>query len=104
MKRHGGRSLAAYEVRSQSSVTDIGEVERTVLVATAAGLSPRDFGGKDLIEAIQRRRRGDGSIAGFVSYTTFGVLALYAAAAAIDSRASAAMIDCFMARLLVAKV
>jgi hypothetical protein len=35
---------------------------------------------------------------------TFGVLALYAAAAAIDSRASAAMTDCFMARLLVVKV
>ena len=35
---------------------------------------------------------------------TFGVLALYAAAATIDSRASAAMTDFFMARLLVAKV
>jgi energy-coupling factor transport system substrate-specific component len=79
VKRRGGRSLAAYEVRSQSTVTDIGEVERTVLVATAAGLSPRDFGGKDLIKVIQGRRRGDGSIAGFVSYTTFGVLALRSA-------------------------
>ena len=79
VKRHGGRSLAAYEQRSQRSVSDIGEVERTVLVATAAGLSPRDFAGKDLIAVIQRRRRGDGSIAGYVSYTTFGVLALRSA-------------------------
>jgi Prenyltransferase and squalene oxidase repeat len=79
VKRHRGRSLAAYEQRSQRSVSDIGEVERTVLVATAAGLSPRDFAGKDLIAVIQRRRRGDGSIAGYVSYTTFGVLALRSA-------------------------
>src|SRR4029434_8447424 len=35
--------------------------------------------GKDLIKVIQGRRRGDGSIAGFVSYTTFGVLALRSA-------------------------
>jgi hypothetical protein len=50
-----------------------------VLLAAAAGLSPRDFAGKDLIAVIQSRRRGDGSIAGYVSYTTFGVLALRAA-------------------------
>ena len=79
VKRAGGRSLAAYEQRSQRSVSDIGEVERTVLLATAAGLSPRDFAGKDLIAVIQNRRRGDGSISGYVSYTTFGVLALRAA-------------------------
>ena len=44
------------------SVTDIGEIERTVLVLRAAGLSPRDFGGRDLVAAILRqapRRRLD---------------------------------------------
>jgi hypothetical protein len=35
--------------------------------------------GRDLIDVILRRRRGDGSIAGYVSYTTFGVLALRSA-------------------------
>lgn len=61
---------------------DIGEIERTVLVLGAAGVSPRRFAGRDLLAAIRKRRRGDGSIAGFVSYTAFGVLALRAAGAA----------------------
>ena len=46
-KRRGGRSLAAYEqARRRARSSDIGEVERTVLVASAAGLSPRDFAGR----------------------------------------------------------
>jgi energy-coupling factor transport system substrate-specific component len=77
--RRGGRSLAAYVTRDGRSVKDIGEVERTVLVLSAAGLSPRDFAGKDLVAVILGRRRGDGSISGYVSYTTFGVLALRSA-------------------------
>jgi energy-coupling factor transport system substrate-specific component len=78
LRRRGGRSLAAYVMRTARSMDDIGEIERTVLLARAAGLSARTLAGKDLVAAIERRRRGDGSIAGFVSYTTFGVLALRA--------------------------
>jgi MYXO-CTERM domain-containing protein len=79
LRRRGGRTLAAYVARDARSVKDIGEVERTVLVLTAAGLSPRDFAGRDLLTEILGRRRGDGSIAGYVSYTAFGVLALRSA-------------------------
>jgi hypothetical protein len=50
-----------------------------VLLLRAAGLDPRRFGGRNLLAQIGRRRRADGSIAGFVSYTAFGVLALRAA-------------------------
>jgi hypothetical protein len=49
------------------------------LVLRAAGLSPRGLAGRDLVREIGARRRGDGSIAGYVSYTAFGVLALRAA-------------------------
>jgi energy-coupling factor transport system substrate-specific component len=77
--RKGGRSLAAYVARNSRSVKDIGEVERTVLLLTAAGLSPRDFAGRDLIATVLGRRRANGSIAGYVSYTAFGVLALRSA-------------------------
>jgi prenyltransferase beta subunit len=79
LRRRGGRTLASYLERNAGSIGDIGEVERTVLLLEAAGLSPRRFGGRDLIAAIRSRRRADGSIAGFVSYTAFGVLALRAA-------------------------
>jgi energy-coupling factor transport system substrate-specific component len=78
LRRRGGRSLAAYVARSARSIRDIGEIERTVLLVRAAGLSARSFGGKDLVAAIEGRRSDDGSIAGYVSYTTFGVLALRA--------------------------
>jgi energy-coupling factor transport system substrate-specific component len=76
--RRGGRSIASYVLRG-GPPADIGEIERTVLLLKAAGLSPRSFAGKDLVAAIRSRRRRDGSIAGYVSYTAFGVLALCAA-------------------------
>ncbi len=79
LRRPGGRSLAAYVARGGASLKDVGEIERTILVVEAAGLSARDFAGKDLVAAVQSRRRGNGSIAGYVSYTAFGVIALRAA-------------------------
>jgi energy-coupling factor transport system substrate-specific component len=78
-----GRSLAAYV--SATAGGDVGEIERTILVLEAAGLSPRRVRGKDLVAALERRRRAGGSIAGYVSYTAFGVLALRAAGASAGS-------------------
>ena len=49
------------------------------MLLTSAGLSPRRFAGRDLIALIKSKRRGDGSIAGYVSYSAFGILALRAA-------------------------
>ena len=72
VKRSGGRSAAAYVVRGSASLRDIGEIERTVLFARVAGMDPRNFGGRNLLAEIEKRRRGDGSISGFVSYTAFG--------------------------------
>jgi energy-coupling factor transport system substrate-specific component len=85
LQRRDGRSLASYVQRSARSLRDIGEVERTVLLLKAAGLSPRRFAGRDLVAAIRARRRGDGSISGYVSYTAFGVLALRAAGVSAGS-------------------
>jgi hypothetical protein len=50
-----------------------------VLVLRSAGLNPHDVAGRNLIGEIQAKRRADGSIAGFVSYTAFGILALRSA-------------------------
>jgi hypothetical protein len=85
VKRRGGRSAAAYVVRGSASLRDIGEIERTVLFARVAGMDPRNFGGRNLLAEIEKRRRGDGSISGFVSYTTFGILALRASGASAGS-------------------
>lgn len=81
VRRPGGRSLASYVTRGAGSFADPGEIERTMLVLEAAGISSRSFGGTDLAAVLNRRRRANGSIAGYVSYTAFGVLALRAAGA-----------------------
>jgi hypothetical protein len=78
VSRPGGRSLARYVLRRSGSLGAIGEIERTVLLAKVAGLSPRSFGGRNLLAEIEGRRRHDGSISGYVSYTAFGILALRA--------------------------
>ena len=78
----GGR-VRACAVAPRSG--DIGEIERTVLLARAAGMDPRSFGGRNLLAEIEKRRRGDGSISGFVSYTAFGIMALRASGASAGS-------------------
>ena len=85
VKRSGGRSAAAYVLRGSASLKDIGEIERTVLLARLGGLDPRNFGGRNLLAEIEKRRRGDGSISGAVSYTAFGVMALRASGASAGS-------------------
>ena len=71
-----GPAALAYVKRGLPSLTALGDVERTVLVVRAAGQNPRNFGGRDLIAAIMRHRRSDGSFDGYVSYTSFAILAL----------------------------
>ncbi len=82
LERRGGKTASSYLLGAGFS--DIGSIERTALVAAAAGLSPRSFAGRDLVAEITKRKRGNGSIAGQVSYTSFGILALVAARQPVD--------------------
>jgi len=84
----GGHSLIAY-VTAGSGITDVGSLERTILVARAAGLSARRVGGRDLVAALVRHRRAGGSIGGQVNLTAFGVLALRSAGVAPGGRTEA---------------
>jgi prenyltransferase beta subunit len=74
--RRPGPAALDYVRRGLPSLTAIGDVERTVLVVRAANQDPRRFGGRNLLSDIQRHRRGDGSFDGYVSYTSFAILAL----------------------------
>lgn len=60
----------------QSELQSAGDLERTILVLGAAGLSPRDFAGRDLVSELLASRRANGSIAGQANLTAFGILAL----------------------------
>jgi hypothetical protein len=71
-----GPAGLAYVRRGLGALREIGDVERTVLVVRAAGQDPRRFGGRNLIADILRHRRRDGSFDGYVSYTSFAILAL----------------------------
>jgi hypothetical protein len=64
-----------------------------MLVVRAAGLSARSFGGHDLVALLDRHRRADGSIAGQVNLTSFGVMALRAASVPAGRRTYAWLVS-----------
>lgn len=80
---HGGPGLVHYV---EAAPGDAGSLERTILVARAAGLSPRSFGGRDLVAALRRHIARDGSVSHQVNLTAFAVLALRAAHLAPSAR------------------
>jgi len=86
VRRGGGRSLLDYVRAGARTLTDTGEIERTILVLRAAGRSPRAFAGRDLVAALRRRIRRDGSVGGLVNLTSFAVIALRAAGEGPRSR------------------
>jgi prenyltransferase beta subunit len=77
----GGPSLIDYIRSGLDSATDPGSIERTILVVHAAGLSPYDFGGRNLVGELERDIRPNGSVSNQVNWTAFAVLALRAAGA-----------------------
>ena len=81
-----GRSPIDFIRRDADRIDDVGELERTILVVEAAGLSARSFAGRDFVARLGRYRRDNGSFAGFVSYTAFGILALRAAGSDATAR------------------
>ena len=79
VRRAGGKSVTTYIRRRLGALKDVGELERTILVLRAAGLSARRFGGRDLVAELLRRRDADASWNRNVAHTAFGVMALRAA-------------------------
>jgi energy-coupling factor transport system substrate-specific component len=78
VRSSGGNSTLDYLRSRAGSLSDIGELERTVLAVEAAGVSARSFAGHDLVRAIERKRSRNGSWKGNNGWTAFGVLALKA--------------------------
>ena len=54
--RNGGQSLTGYIASQLSTASDVGSVERTILVVRAAGLSATAFGGRDLVASAAGAR------------------------------------------------
>ncbi len=83
---HGGRAVIDYIRSGSGSVSDVGSLERTMLVIGAAGISARDFGGHDLPAMLEHHIQASGSVSGDVNLTSFAVLALRAAGVAPSRR------------------
>ncbi len=77
--RRGGASLLDYVRAGAGSLGDPGSLERTILVARAAGEPVQSFGGHNLLASLQAKIRRDGSVSELVNLTSFAMLALRAA-------------------------
>ncbi len=82
----GGTSLLAYIETGAPGISDPGSLERTILVARAAGLPATAFGGRDLVAELGGDLRADGSVSDQVNWTAFAILALRAAGAPVPAR------------------
>ncbi len=82
----GPRSVISYVGSGAAGNEDVGSLERTILVVSAAGLRAASFDGHDLTAALERRIGADGSVSGQVNHTTFAVLALRSAGVAVRAR------------------
>ncbi len=78
-KSKRGRSAIDYLRANSKSLKDIGELQRTILVLRAAGVSPRRFAGSDLLAKLRRAQSANGSWKSNTAWTAFGLLALRAA-------------------------
>jgi energy-coupling factor transport system substrate-specific component len=79
-----GHSVIDYVSAHAGALTDIGELERTLLVLRAAGMKPV-LNGHNLLARLIARQRPDGSF-GTVNHTAFGILALRAGGRATRSK------------------
>ncbi len=79
--RSGGETPVTY-LRSQAGrLRAVGDLERTILALTGAGIDPRHFAGTNLVSELRSRRDGDGSVDGQVNLTAFYALAIRASGA-----------------------
>jgi prenyltransferase beta subunit len=85
LARRKGRTVVDYLRRNSKRFDDVGELQRTILVLRAAGVSPRRFAGRNLLAKLRRAQRADGSWEANVAFTAFGLLALRAAREPVGS-------------------
>jgi len=78
---NGGKSPVDYLRSHGDEISDAGDVARTILALSAAGVDPRSFGGEDLVDRLLSKRADNGSYQGWPGSSAYAVLALRAAGA-----------------------
>jgi energy-coupling factor transport system substrate-specific component len=77
----GGHNSVGFLRARVNELGSPGDFARTILALEGAGVDPRSFGGHDLVSALLKRRRGNGSYEGWPGSTSFAVIALRSAGA-----------------------
>ncbi len=77
----GGRNPVGYLRDHVDDLNSPGALGRTILALEGAEIDPRSFAGRDLVSALVKRRRGNGSFEGWPGSTAFAVIALRSAGA-----------------------
>jgi energy-coupling factor transport system substrate-specific component len=77
----GGRNGVSYLRSHVGELGSPGDFARTILALRGAGVGVRSFGGRDLVSALAKRRRSNGSFDGWPGSTAFAILALRSAGA-----------------------
>jgi len=77
--RRNGRSPLDFMRTRASTLSGVGDVERTILAAHACGASVYSFAGYDLVAEMSRGRARDGSFGEQANLTSFAIFALIAA-------------------------
>ena len=77
----GGHSPVGYLRGHAGELKSPGALARTILALQGAKVDPRSFGGRNLVEALLKRRRGNGSFEGWPTTTSFAIVALRSAGA-----------------------
>jgi Prenyltransferase and squalene oxidase repeat len=77
----GGHGPVGYLRGRVSELKSPGALARTILALQGAKVDPRSFGGRNLVEALLKRRRGNGSFEGWPGSTAFAIVALRSAGA-----------------------
>jgi energy-coupling factor transport system substrate-specific component len=76
---HEGHNPVGYLRSHVAELESPGDLARTILALEGAEVDPHSFGGRDLVSALAKRRRSNGSYEGWPGSTAFAVVALRAA-------------------------
>ncbi len=76
-----GRTPVDFLRSNLDQLTSAGDLSRTILALEGAGLDPHDFGDRNLVSALEKRRASNGSYVGWPGSTAYAVIALRAAGA-----------------------
>jgi len=77
----GGKTPVDFLRSHIADVADAGDIARTILALSAAGVDSHSFAGQDLVDRLLARRADNGSYQGWPGSSAYAVLALRAAGA-----------------------